>query len=47
MGWELDTGDTASEEAPAAGPILAEAGATTEILGTLLAEAHGSARTIA
>jgi hypothetical protein len=33
-------GDRASEEAPAVGPILAEAGATTEIVGTLLAEAH-------
>ena len=40
IGRELDTGVGPSEEALAAGPILAEAGATTEIVGSLLAEAH-------
>ena len=40
IGRELDTGVGPSEEALAAGPILAEAGATTEIVGGLLAEAH-------
>ena len=40
IGRELDTGVRPSEEALAAGPILAEAGATTEIVGSLLAEAH-------
>jgi hypothetical protein len=40
IGWELDTGAGPSEEALAAGPTLAEAGAATEIVGSLLAEAH-------
>jgi len=40
IGQELDTGVGPSEEALAAGPILADAGATTEIVGGLLAEAH-------
>ncbi len=40
IGQELDTGVGPSEEALAAGPILAEAGATTEIVGGLLAETH-------
>ena len=40
IGRELDTGVGPSEEALTAGPILAEAGATTEIVGGLLAEAH-------
>ena len=39
IGRELDTGVRPSEEALAAGPILAEAGATTEVVGSLLAEA--------
>jgi hypothetical protein len=40
IGRELDTGAGSSEEALAAGPILAEADATTEIIGSLLAEVH-------
>src|ERR1700759_3707211 len=40
IGRELDTGVGPSEEALAAGPIVAEAGATTEIVRSLLAEAH-------
>ena len=40
IGRELDTGTGPSEEALAAGPILADAGATTEIVASLLAEAH-------
>ena len=40
IGRELDTGAGPSEEALAAGPTLAEAGAATEIVGSLLAEAH-------
>jgi hypothetical protein len=40
IGRELDTGAGPSEEALAAGPMLAEAGATTEIIGSLLAEVH-------
>jgi hypothetical protein len=40
IGREMDTGAGPSEEALAAGPIVAEAGATTEIIGSLLAEAH-------
>jgi hypothetical protein len=40
IGRELDTGVGRSEEALAAGPILADAGATSEIVGSLLAEAH-------
>jgi hypothetical protein len=40
IGRELDFGAEPSEEALAAGPILAEAGATPEIVGRLLAEAH-------
>src|SRR3984893_11705817 len=37
---ELNSGAELSEEALAAGPILAEAGATPEIVGRLLAEAQ-------
>jgi hypothetical protein len=37
---ELQSGVGPSEEALAVGPILAEAGATKEIVGNLLAEAH-------
>jgi hypothetical protein len=40
IGRELDTGVGPSEEALAAGSILADAGATTEIIGSLLAEAQ-------
>ncbi len=40
IGRELDSGVGPSEEALAAGPILAEAGATAEIAGGLLAEAQ-------
>ena len=40
IGRELDTGAGPSEEALAAGPMLAEAGATKEIIGGLLAEVH-------
>jgi hypothetical protein len=40
IGSELDFGAGPSEEAVAAGPLLAEAGATAEIVGWLLAEAH-------
>lgn len=40
IGRELDSGAGLSEEALAAGPILAEAGATTEIVGGLLVEAR-------
>jgi len=40
IGRELDTGAGPSEEALAAGPILADAGATTEIVARLLAEVH-------
>ena len=40
IGRELDTGVGPSEEALAAGPMMAEAGATTEIVAGLLAEAH-------
>src|SRR5215472_11400850 len=40
IGRELDSGVRLSEEALAAGPILAEGGATAEIVGCLLAEAH-------
>ena len=40
IGQELDTGIGPSEEALAAGPILADAGATTEIVRGLLAEAR-------
>jgi hypothetical protein len=40
IGRELDTGAGPSEEALAAGPILADAGATTEIIASLLAETH-------
>jgi hypothetical protein len=40
IGRELDTGVGPSGEALAAGPILADAGATSEIVGSLLAEAH-------
>jgi len=40
IGRELDTGAGPSEEALAAGPTLAEAGAATEIVGSLLAEAR-------
>ena len=40
IGRELESDAGPSEEALAAGAILAEAGATTEIVGRLLAEAH-------
>ena len=40
IGQELDTGIGPSEEALAAGPILADAGATTEIVRGLFAEAR-------
>lgn len=40
IGRELESGVGPSEEALAAGPILAEAGATTEIVGSLLAQAR-------
>jgi hypothetical protein len=40
IGRELDSGARPSEEAVAAGPLLAEAGATAAIVGWLLAEAH-------
>jgi hypothetical protein len=40
IGRELECGSGPSEEAVAAGPLLAEAGATAEIVGWLLAEAH-------
>ena len=39
---ELDSGVELSEEALAAGPILAEGGATAEIVRRLLAEGHRS-----
>ena len=42
IGRELDSGVRLSEEALAAGPILAEGGATAEIVRRLLAEAHRS-----
>jgi hypothetical protein len=40
IGRELGSGVRLSEEVLAAGPILAEGGATAEIVGCLLAEAH-------
>ena len=40
IGQELESGAGPSEGALAAGPILAEAGATTEIVGRLFAEAR-------
>ncbi len=40
IGRELNSGAEPSEEALAAGPILAEAGGTPEIVGQLLAEAQ-------
>jgi hypothetical protein len=40
IGRELEAGVGPSEEVLAAGPILAQAGATTEIVRSLLAEAH-------
>ena len=40
IGRELESGVGPSEEAVAAGPLLAEAGATTQIVGSLLAEAN-------
>ena len=40
IGQELESGAGPSEQALATGPMLAEAGATTEIVGRLLAEAH-------
>ena len=40
IGRELQSGVGPSEEALAVGPILAEAGAIKEIVGSLLAEAH-------
>jgi hypothetical protein len=40
IGRELQSGVGPSEEALAVGPILAEAGAANEIVGSLLAEAH-------
>jgi hypothetical protein len=40
IGRELNSGAEASEDALAAGPILAEAGVTPEIVGQLLAEAQ-------
>jgi hypothetical protein len=40
IGRELESGAGPSEGALATGPILAEAGATTEIVGRLFAEAH-------
>jgi len=40
IGRELNSGAEPSEDALAAGPILAEAGATAEIVGRLLAEAQ-------
>lgn len=40
IGRELNSGAEPSEDALAAGPILAEAGATPEIVGRLLAEAQ-------
>ena len=40
IGRELNSGAEPSEDALAAGPILAEAGATPEIVGQLLAEAQ-------
>src|SRR6266478_9247363 len=40
IGRELNSGAEPSEEALATGPILAEAGATPEIVGRLLAEAR-------
>src|SRR5258705_4799111 len=40
IGRELNSGVEPSEDALAAGPILAEAGATPEIVGQLLAEAQ-------
>ena len=40
IGRELNSGVEPSEDALAAGPILAEAGATPEIVGRLLAEAQ-------
>jgi len=40
IGRELESDAGPSEEALAAGAILAEAGATAEIVGRLLAEAH-------
>ena len=42
IGRELSSGAEPSEDALAAGPILAEAGATPEIIGQLLAEAQRS-----
>jgi hypothetical protein len=40
IGQELESGAGPSEQALAAGPMLAEAGATTEIVERLLAEAQ-------
>ena len=40
IGRELNSGAEPSEDALAAGPILAEAGATPEIVGRLLDEAQ-------
>src|SRR3954462_6017842 len=40
IGQELESGTGPSEEALATGPILAEAGATTEIVDRLFAEAR-------
>ena len=40
IGRELNSGAEPSEDALAAGPILAKAGATPEIVGPLLAEVH-------
>src|SRR6202048_2984589 len=44
IGRELNYGAEPSEEALAAGPILAEAGATPEIVGRLFAEAQRNRR---
>ena len=40
IGRELESGAGPSEQALATGPMLAEAGATTEIVERLFAEAH-------
>ncbi len=40
IGRELESGTRPSEDALAIGPMLAEAGATTEIVERLVAEAH-------
>src|SRR5258708_3186310 len=45
IGRELESGTRPSEDALATGPMLAEAGATTEMVERLVAEAHRNPHT--